>query len=269
MSGYVALARVLPVRFGGRRALLLIERNVLVYRSAWLMILSGFFEPFFYLLAIGLGIGGMVGDITLPDGTTMSYAMFVAPALLASSSMNGAVTESTFNVFFKLNFQKVYDAVLATPLAPGDVALGEIGWAVIRAGMYAAGFMVVILVMGLVWSPWAVLVVPAAVLMAFAFAALGMAATTFMRSWQDFDLINLVILPLFLFSGTFFPITSYPEWLQVVVRLTPLWQGTDLIRQLTTGYVDLGILWHVLYLGAVGLVGLVVVGRRLDRMLLK
>ncbi len=269
MNALLGMQRVLPFGFGGRRALLLIERNLLVYKNGWLVIVSGFFEPLFYLLAIGLGIGGMVGDITLPDGTQISYAMYVAPALLASASMNGAITEATFNVFFKLNYQKTYDAVLATPMAPGDVALGEIGWAVIRATLYALGFMVVIVVLGLVLSPAAILAVPAAMLLAFAFAAAGMAATTFMRTWQDFDLINLVVLPLFLFSGTFFPITAYPEPLQIVVRLTPLWQGTDMIRSLTLGTADASILWHVLYLSVMGLTGLAVVGRRLDRLLLK
>jgi lipooligosaccharide transport system permease protein len=269
VNALLAMQRVLPFGIGGRRALLLIERNLLVYKNGWLVIVSGFFEPLFYLLAIGLGIGGMVGDITLPDGTQISYAMYVAPALLASASMNGAITEATFNVFFKLNYQKTYDAVLATPMAPGDVALGEIGWAVIRATLYALGFMVVIVVLGLVLSPTAILAVPAAMLLAFAFAAAGMAATTFMRTWQDFDLINLVVLPLFLFSGTFFPITAYPEPLQIVVRLTPLWQGTDMIRSLTLGTADASILWHVLYLSVMGLAGLAVVGRRLDRLLLK
>jgi len=269
MSAFVAMQRILPLGFGTRRALLLIERNLYLYRSGWLVILSGFFEPLFYLLSIGLGIGGMVGDVTLPNGTVITYAMFVAPALLATASMNGAISESTFNVFFKLNEQKTYDAVLATPMAPGDVALGEIGWAVIRSTLYALGFLVVILVMGLVLAPSGLLAVPAAMLLAFAFAAVGMAATTFMRSWQDFDLINLVILPLFLFSGTFYPIDAYPPLLQVVVRLTPLWQGTDMIRALTTGTADPSILWHALYLSVMGLVGLAVAGRRLDRMLLK
>jgi lipooligosaccharide transport system permease protein len=269
MTALLAMGRVLPTGMGGRRALLLIERNLLIYRSGWLLILSGFFEPLFYLLAIGIGIGGMIGSVPGPDGEPIPYALFVAPALLATASMNGAITESTFNVFFKLNYQKVYDAVLATPVAPGDVALGEIGWAVIRATLYAIGFMAVILVLGLVQSPWALLAAPAATLLAFAFAAAGMAATTYMRSWQDFDLVNLAILPMFLFSGTFFPISAYPEPLQVVVRLTPLWQGTDMIRALVTGYVDASILWHVLYLAMMGLAGLAVVGRRLDRMLLK
>jgi lipooligosaccharide transport system permease protein len=269
VSALLAMGRVLPFAFGGRRAALVVERNLVVYRNQWLMILSGFFEPLFYLLSIGLGIGGLVGDVTGPGGAAIPYALFVAPALLASASMNGAIAESTFNVFFKLNYQKTYDAILATPLAPGDVALGEIGWAVIRSTLYALGFLVVIGILGLVRSPWALLAVPAATLLAFAFAAVGMAATTWMRSWQDFDLINLVVLPLFLFSGTFFPISAYPEPLQVVIMLTPLWQGTDLIRSLVIGSVDASTLWHVGYLGLMGLAGLAVVARRLDRMLLK
>lgn len=269
MTQATAVLRILPVGLGSRRAMLLIERNVYVYRAGWVVIFSGFFEPLFYLLSIGLGIGGIVGDVPGPDGTPIPYAMFVAPALLATASMNGAIAESTFNVFFKLNYQKTYDAVLATPLGPGDVALGEIGWSVIRATLYALGFIVVIVVLGLVASPWAVLAVPAAMLLAFAFAAVGMAATTFMRSWQDFDLIQLVVLPLFLFSGTFYPISAYPEPLQLLVQVTPLYQGVDLIRALTTGAIDPGILVHVAYLAVMGLVGLAVVGRRLDRLLLK
>ncbi|HEY3333943.1 MAG TPA: ABC transporter permease [Candidatus Limnocylindrales bacterium] len=269
MSGLVAPLRVAPFGLGSRRAALLIERNIYVYRTGWLVIFSGFFEPLFYLLSIGLGIGGIVGNVSGPDGAPIPYALFVAPALLASASMNGAIAESTFNVFFKLNYQKTYDAVLATPLGPGDVALGEIGWAVIRSTLYALGFIVVILVLGLVTSPWAVLAVPAATLLAFAFAAVGMAATTFMRSWQDFDLIQLVVLPLFLFSGTFYPISAYPPVLQVFVQLTPLYQGVDLIRALVTGAVDPGILWHVVYLTVMGVAGLAVVSRRLDKLLLK
>ncbi len=269
MTALLAAQRVLPIGLGGRRAWLLIERNLFVYRSGWLVLLSGFFEPLFYLLSIGFGIGGMVGDVPGPNGELIPYAVFVAPALLATASMNGAIAESTFNVFFKLNYAKTYDAVLSTPMAPGDVALGEIGWAVIRSSLYAIGFMVVILVMQLVQSPWAVFAIPAAMLMSFAFAAVGMAATTFMRSWQDFDLINIVIMPLFLFSGTFFPITSYPPALQLVVALTPLYQGVDLLRSLILGHIDATLLFHVVYLVVMGLAGLAVVARRLDRLLLK
>ena len=265
-----ALTRTSPwFALGGRRSLLLIERNLYVYRRGWLVLLSGFFEPLFYLLSIGLGIGGIVGAIPGPDGRPIPYQQFVAPALLAQAAMNGAIAESTFNVFFKLNYEKTYDAVLATPLGPGDVALGEIGWALIRGGMYAVGFVVVIIVLGLVSSPWVVLAVPAATLVGFAFAAVGMAATTFMRSWQDFDLVQLVVLPLFLFSGTFYPLSAYPEPLRIVVELTPLWHGVDLLRSLTTGTADAGALIHVVYLLVMGAIGLVVVSRRLDRLLLK
>jgi lipooligosaccharide transport system permease protein len=269
VSSYLALQRILPVGLGSRRATLLIERNIYVYRRGWMVIFSGFFEPLFYLVAIGVGIGGMIGDVPGPDGTTIPYALFVAPALLATASMNGAISESTFNVFFKLNYAKTYDAILSTPLGPGDVALGEIGWSVIRATLYALGFMVVLLVLGLVASPWAILAVPAATLLAFAFAAAGMAATTFMRTWQDFDLIQLVILPLFLFSGTFYPITTYPPALQLFVQITPLYQGVDLIRSLVIGAVGPAILVHVVYLTVMGLAGLWVVSKRLDKLLLK
>ena len=172
----------------------------------------------------------------------------MAPALLASAAMNGAINESTFNFFFKLNYNKTFTAILSTPLSPGDIAVGELGWALIRGGLYAIGFMVVMVVLGLVVSPWVVLAVPAALLVGFAFGAVGMAATSFMRTWQDFDLIQLVVLPLFLFSGTFYPIETYPEALRLIVQLTPLYQGVDLIRSLTVGAISPVLLVHVAYL---------------------
>jgi lipooligosaccharide transport system permease protein len=269
MTAAPALGRILPTRFGSRRAALLIERNSMALGTNWMMIIGGFFEPLFYLLSIGYGLGGMVGDVPGPGGRAIPYALFVAPALLASSSMNGAVTECTFNFFFKLNEQKTYDAVLATPMSPGDVALGEIGWAILRSTLYSFGFFAVVLALGLVRSPLAVLAIPAAMLLSWAFSATAMALTTWMRGWQDFDLIFLVTLPLFLFSGTFYPITAYPEALRLLVTLTPLYQGVDLIRALITGVVDAGALVHVAYLLAMGLIGLAVVARRLDRLLRK
>jgi lipooligosaccharide transport system permease protein len=264
------IARVAPpFLVGGRRAGLLIERNLLVYRRGWLMIVSGFFEPLFYLLSIGLGIGALVGAIPLGDGRTVPYTAFVAPALLATSAMNGAIYDSTFNVYFKLKYAKTYDAILATPVGVGDVAVGEIGWALIRGALYAGTFLLVMLAMGLVSSPWAILAFPASLLIGFAFAAAGMAATSFMRTWQDFDLVQLVILPLFLFSGTFYPLTTYPEPVRLLVELTPLYHGVDLVRGLTTGALGPGMLVHVAYLMVMGLVGLAITSRRLERLLLK
>jgi lipooligosaccharide transport system permease protein len=258
-----------PMVFGSRRAALLVERNIYVYRRTMLVIFSGFFEPLFYLLSIGLGIGGLIGTIPGPDGRPIPYELFVAPALLATSAMNGAIYDSTFNVFFKLNYEKTYDAVLATPLGVGDVALGEIAWALIRGTLYAIGFLAVMLVLGLVVSPWMILAIPAAILIGWAFAAVGMAATTFMRTWQDFDLLQLVLLPLFLFSATFYPISVYPEPVQVFVQLTPLYHGVDLLRSLATGTVGVSSLVHVAYLLVMGLIGLAIVSRRLDKLLLK
>jgi lipooligosaccharide transport system permease protein len=258
-----------PTIVGTGRAGRMIERNFLVYRRVWLIIVSGFFEPLFYLLSIGVGIGRLVGDVTLPGGEAIDYTAFVAPALLASSAMNGAVYESTMNVFDKLKWKKTYDAVLATPMSPGDVALGEIGWALIRGTLYAVAFLGVMLAMGLVLSPWAVLALPAAVLIGFAFAGCGMASTTFMRSWQDFEFVQLVTLPLFLFSATFYPLSTYPPGLQMVVRVTPLYQGVALIRGLTTGDVHAGLLWHCVYLAAMGAIGLAIANRRLGQLLLR
>ena len=254
---------------GSRRSMRLIERNLLVYKHGWLIILSGFFEPLFYLLSIGFGLGALIGTVPGPGGEPIPYQLFVAPALLASSAMNGAISESTFNFFFKLNYNKTFAAILATPLSPGDVAVGELTWALIRGGLYAIGFMVVMVVLGLVVSPWVILAVPAALLVGFAFGAVGMAATSFMKTWQDFDLIQLVVLPLFLFSATFYPIETYPEALQVIVRLTPLYQGVDLIRSLTVGAISPVLLVHVAYLLVMGFAGLFVVSRRLDKLLLK
>ncbi len=195
---------------GSRRSLRLIERNLYVYRHGWIVIFSGFFEPLFYLLSIGFGLGALIGTVPGPDGQPISYQLFVAPALLATAAMNGAISESTFNFFFKLNYNKTFTSILATPLSPGDVATGELGWALIRGGLYAIGFMVVMALLGLVVSPWVILAGPAALLVGFAFGAVGMAATSFMKTWQDFDLIQLVVLPMFLFSATFYPIETYP-----------------------------------------------------------
>jgi lipooligosaccharide transport system permease protein len=267
--------RVLPLLraglggLGGRGSAHLIERHARAYRHAWAVFVSGFFEPLFYLLSIGIGLGELVGKVTGPGGHPVGFTSFVAPALLATSSMNGAVFDSTFNVFHRLKYSKSYDAALATPMRPGDIAMGEIGWALIRGGLYAVAFMVVMLALGLVHSAWAVAAVPAALLIGFGFAGAGMAATTFMRSWQDFDFITLATLPMFLFATTFFPLSVYPRPLQIVVECTPLYQGVTLMRGLTLGVVGPGLLWHAAYLALMGLAGLWAASWRISHLLLK
>ena len=254
---------------GSRRARFLVERNILVYRHGWIVILSGFFEPLFYLGSIGFGLGALVGAVTGPGGQPISYQLFNAPALLGRAAMNGAIAEGTFNFFFKLRYNKTFDAILATPLSAGDVAVGELAWALIRGGIYAIAFLIVMALLGLIASPWVLLTVPAALLIGFAFGGVAMAATSFMRSWQDFDLIQLVILPMFLFSGTFYPLDAYPEAIRFVVQLTPLYQGVDLLRSLAVGHLEPVLLVHVVYLAIMGVAGLWVVSRRLDKLLLK
>ena len=258
-----------PLTFGSRRALRLIERNLYVYRHSWIQIVSGFFEPLFYLLSIGFGLGQLVGNVPGPGGREIPYQLFIAPALLASSSMNGAITEATLNFFFKLKYQKTFDSILSTPLAVADIALGELGWGLIRGALYTLGFLLVMVVLGIGVSPWLVLTLPAALLISFAFGAVGMAATSFMRTWQDFDVIQLVILPMFLFSGTFYPIEAYPGVLRLVVEVTPLYQGVDLLRSLAVGVVGPSTAVHALYLLVMGVAGLFVASRRLDKLLLR
>jgi lipooligosaccharide transport system permease protein len=232
------------------------------------VLISGIFEPIFYLFSVGVGVSHLVGNVELPDGAVVTYTAFVAPAMLAASAMNGAMYDATFNLFFKLKYNKLYDAVLSTPMTPVDVAVGEIGWALSRATFYAAVFLLVMLVMGLVSSWWAVLALPAVVLIGFSFAAVGTACTTYMKSWQDFEYVTLVTLPMFLFSATFYPLSTYPEQLQWVVRLSPLYHAAALMRELVTGYVGWASIVHVLVLAALGLVGLLVTGRRLEKLLL-
>ncbi len=262
------LARVVPLRVGSGRARGVVERNVLVMRHGWLVVLSGFFEPLFYLLSIGVGLGALVGSVRV-GGHLVPYRTFVAPAMLATSAMNAAIAETTFNVFHKLKFSKLYAAVLNTPVAPGDIAIGEITWSVVRGGLYSAAFLIVMAALGVIASWWAVLALPAALLLGGAFASVGMALTTYMKSWTDFEYVTLVQLPLFLFSATFYPLSTYPGALQLVVRVTPLYQGVAMLRGLVTGDVGWVLLVHAAYLLAMGAVGLTLAERRLERLLLR
>ena len=239
---------------GGVRALysgnahVVVARGLLATKSTnWVIVLSGFFEPVFFLLAMGLGLGTFIGDVALPDGRSVSYAAFIAPALLAVSAMNGAVYDSTWNVFFKMHFGKLYDGMLATSLGPLDVAFGEITYALLRGGVYAIGFLTVMQVMGLNLAWTAALAIPAVLLVAFGFASVGMAVTSYMKTFQQMDWINFVMLPMFLFSATFYPITVYPGWIQGLIKALPLWHAVELVRGLTLGVLDGSMLTHVAY----------------------
>ena len=264
------LLRVVPLYpLSARRSGALLYRDVLVARRGWLVIVSGFAEPFLYLLSIGVGLGGLVGGVVTGTGAALTYQEFVAPALLASAAMNGAVHDAVFNLYFKLRHAKLYDAVLATPLSAADVAVGETVWALLRGAVYSAAFLLVMLAMGLVGSWWALLALPAAVLIGFAFAAVGLAAGTFLRGWQDFQFVQIAVLPLFLFSTTFYPLSTYPRPLQLLVECTPLYHGIELVRGAVTGDVRWALLGSAAYLAVLGVAGLAVGARRLERLLLR
>lgn len=261
--------RILPLGYLGRgRARRVIQRHMTAYRRAWPMLVSGFFEPFFYLLSIGLGLNHLVGHLRL-GGHAVTYATYVAPGLLASSAMNGSIIDATFATFFQLKITKSFEAVLATPLRVKDLALGQIGWAVLRGSVYSAAFLCVMGILGLVASPWAALCLPAAIALGFSFAAVGTGLTCYMRTYQDFDFILLAIMPFFLFSAVFYPLSVYPGWLQAIVSVSPLYQGVVLIRSLDAGLFGWIVLVHLAYLVALGLGGLWLAVHRLGRLLLR
>lgn len=235
----IALSSLTPFR--------VVERNVMGYRRSWIVLVSGLFESIFYLFGLGVGLGGLVGDVPW-QGESLTYAAFVAPGLVASSAMNGAVFDTTFNFFYKLTEARTFDGMLATPLTMRDILTGEILWAMTRGGIYSAVFLAVMFAYGLVASAWALLILPASLLVAACFAGLGSFCTTFVSSWQDFDLVLLVTQPLFLLSTTFFALDVYPSWAQPLVQATPLYHGVDLIRDLARGTVGTSDLGHVAYL---------------------
>ena len=258
--------RLIPLPRWRRRPWRLVERNLLAYRRIWYVFLSGFAEPLLFLLSIGIGVGKLVGDLHV-GGQLVPYRTFVAPGLLAIAAMTGSLLDTTFNFFVKMKYSHTYDGVLASPLTPRDVAVGEITWALLRGATYSAAFLLTMLAFGDLRSGWSVLALPGAVLIGFGFAGVGLAATSFMRSFVDFDYVNMAMIPLFLFSATFFPLVRYPAGLQAVIRFTPLYQGVVLERSLVIGDLHWTLFLHAAYLVVMGLIGLRVASRRIGLLL--
>lgn len=253
---------------GNARAV--VERGFKVIRNQnWVIVLSGFFEPVFYLLSMGLGLGSLIGTVAGPGGQQISYAAFIAPALLATSAMNGAIYDSTWNVFFKLRFANLYQGMLATPLGPFDVAAGEIFMALFRGFLYALGFTAVIAGMGLTTSWWALAMIPVALLIALGFASLGMAVTSYFTTFQQMDWINIALLPMFMFSSTLFPITVFPQAVQWFIMALPLWHGVELMRQLSVGHFEASTWLHLGYFLVMSVAGIGFTTRRLRSLFLR
>ncbi|WP_145951228.1 ABC transporter permease [Micrococcus luteus] len=246
------------------------ERAFLSLKSNnWVVFFSGFFEPVLYLASLGLGLGALVGDVAGPDGTPVPYGMYLAPALLAVSAMNGAIYDSTWNVFFKLRYAKTYQTMLSTRLGPLDVALGEIAMALLRGLIYAVGFLIVMTVAGLVTSWTALLMIPGALLVALGFASLGMAVTSWMKTFQHMDWVQIVLMPMFLFSATFFPLAVYPEPIQWVIRVFPLWHAVEMMRALAVGVLSWATAGHVLYFVVMAGIGVWLAAHRLGALFLR
>ncbi|GAA3276059.1 ABC transporter permease [Paenarthrobacter aurescens] len=253
-----------------RNAKAVVGRGLMAAKSStWLVMVSGFFEPVLFLLAMGVGMGSIVGTVQGPGGEEISYAAYIAPALLAVSAMNGAIYDSTWNVFFKMNFAKLYQGMLYTSLGPLDVAIGEIFLALLRGLLYATGFTAVMGVMGLLTSWWAILVIPASVLIAFGFASFGMGITSFMKTFQQMDWINFFLLPMFLFSATFYPLSVYPQVIQWFIQAMPLWHGVELLRQISVGSFSPATAIHVGYYVVMIALGIMLTTGRLRQLFLK
>lgn len=260
--------RIVPLHLYAGRTHVILERSLRAYRRTWLVIVTGFFEPVFYLLAMGQGLGSLIGSVQTAAGP-VAYAAFIAPGLLATSAMNGAILDSTTNFFFKLKYAKLYDGMLAASLGPVDVALGEIIWSLVRGGLYSTAFVLVMLVLGLLTSWWALLAVPVALVVAFGFGAVGLAITSFFKTFQQLDWIQTLLLPMFLFSTTFYPLGVYPRPIQILVECLPLYHGIELIRGLCLGLVTPGLFLHLIYFIVMIAVGVTVASHRLETLLLR
>jgi lipooligosaccharide transport system permease protein len=257
-----------PYRRGFRTGPI-IGRNVRIYRRSWTIIAASLLEPVLYLLSVGVGVGTLIGGVPGVSGQAGSYAQFVGAGLLATASMNAAFNETTFTAFSRLRAEFVYDAMTTTPLDPGDIAVGETVWAALRGVIAGAGFLAVLAVFGLVGSPWALLAVPGSLAIGFMFGALGLLAMTFVSDWQHFQVLQLVMLPMFLFATTFYPLSVYPAALRLPISCLPLYPSIELVRDPVLGDVGPHLLGPLAYLLAVGAVALVLATRRLRGLLIR
>jgi len=225
------------------------QRNFTVYQKIWkISFVPPLFEPLFYLLAFGLGLGALVGNLTY-QGAPVSYLSFIAPALIAVNIMNNSFFENTYASFVRMYHQKTFDAMLATPLSIEEIITGEIIWGATKSVIGTVIMLAVISLFGLIHYPSGLLIIPLAFLGGIAFGALGMYFTGITPTIDMFNLpIFLFITPMFLFSGTFFPIENLPAWAQTVALFLPLTHLVKLVRSLSFGAIYPALLWSAAYL---------------------
>ena len=253
-------------------ALRVTQRNLWVYRRTWRGSLFGsFLNPLLYLGALGVGLGSFIAaqDTSALGGVT--YIQFLGPGLLAAACMQTASFEATFPIMGKISWRRNYEAMLSAPLSVRDLVIGEMGWMAVRLTTMALSFMVVLVLFGIPTSPLAVLGIPAAVLTGLAFFTAIMAFTATQKNDSGFAaMFRFVINPLFLFSGTFFPVDRLPDAIEFVAALTPLYHGVGLIRGLVLQTPEPAT-WpiHLAYLVAFILVAAWLAYRLLHRRLVK
>ena len=225
------------------------QRNFTVYQKIWkISFVPPLFEPLFYLLAFGIGFGALVGKIKY-QGTEVSYLVFIAPALLAINIMNNAFFENTYASFVRMYHQKTFDAMLTTPLSIDEIITGEIIWGATKSVIATGIMLAVISIFGLIDYPSGLLILPLAFLGGIAFGAIGMFFTAITPTIDMFNLpVFLFITPMFLFSGTFFPAENLPAWAQNLAVIFPLTHLVKLVRSLSLGILNAGLLWSIAYL---------------------
>ena len=234
-----------PFRFSIRQVFRVWQREVSVYKYVYRStIISNLFDPLIYLLALGFGLGAYVAQIA-----GLSYIQFIAPGLIASSIMNAASFETTYNTFVRIHFDRVYEAMMATPVTVEDIVVGEMLWAMTRSTIYASVMLCVVAALGLVKSWLAVLVPLMGAIGGLMFAIIGLTYTSFLKSIDQMNFyFTLFITPLFLFSGVFYPLDALPKTVQQIALLSPLYHLVSIIRPLVLGTLGVEAVFHLLWI---------------------
>lgn len=241
------------------------RRNAKVFSKLWKgALLPTFLDPLFYLIALGFGLGTYIASL---DG--VPYRDFLAPGLIASAALWAASFETTYNVYMRMNEDRLYDAVLATPVEVQDLAAGDIIWGATRAMVYGSVFALVVAAFGLISSPWAILIPPFVFIGGLCFAVIGYAFTSLVSRIDFYSYyFTLGVTPMFLFSGIFFPFTDLPDWVEVLAWFSPLYHLVEITRSLATGPEALQIALHACWLIVVSLILFPIPVRALRRRLL-
>lgn len=245
-------------------------RNWDVHKATWkINFLVPLLEPLFYLIAFGMGLNALVGEVYL-NGQRVSYLAFVAPAILGINIMNYAFFENTYSSYVRMYYQKTFDAMMATPLSPDEIITGEIVWGATKSLMATVVVMFVLSLFDLIHYPHGLMVIPLAFVGGLAFGSIGMLFTAVVRHIDSFNLpYFLLITPMYLFSGTFFPLDVLPGWMQVLALFLPLTHLVNMTREFCYGIVGGGVLWGTAYFSLCILVFYTLAVRKMKKRLLK